>query len=214
MPIPDFQQVFLPFLKLLEDKKEHSLREAIELLAKRFNLTEEEQITLLPSGKQAIFDNRVGWARTYLYKARLIELTRRGYSCITDRGLKVLEQNPEKLDIKFLKQFSEFKEFHEPNKGKTIEVVKTEQEITPEETLENAYEQLKDNIANDLLQQLKASLPRKFEAIVVDVLVALGYGGSRAEAAKILGKPGDEGIDGIISEDLLGLDVIYVQAKK
>jgi restriction system protein len=214
MPIPDFQQVILPFLKLQEDKKEHSIREIIDILATKFSLTLEEQRAMLPSGKQAIFDNRVGWARTYLSKALLIELTRRGYSRITERGLQVLLQKPEIIDIKYLKQFKEFKEFHEPKKEIIVKVAKEEQESTPEEALENAYEQLKDSLANDLLQQLKASLPGKFEKIVVDFLVGMGYGGSRKEATKVIGKPGDEGIDGIINEDLLGLDVIYVQAKK
>ena len=214
MPIPDFQKVLLPFLRSLEDEKEHSLREVIEILSDQLGLSEEEERTLLPSGKQAVFDNRVGWARTYLNKAKLIESTRRGYSCITERGLSVLRQNPQGIDIKFLNQFNEFKEFHEGKKGKTPEIIKDQPEITPEETLENAYEQLNENLADDLLQQLKASLPRKFEQIVVDFLIGMGYGGSKKEATKVIGKPGDEGIDGIINEDLLGLDVIYIQAKK
>jgi restriction system protein len=214
MPIPDFQQVMLPFLKLLEDKKEHSLREVIDSLTKYFVLNEEEQRTLLPSGKQAIFDNRVGWARTYLNKARLIDSIKRGYFFITERGMQVLERKPGIIDINFLNQFNEFIEFHKPKKKIILKVDKEEQESTPEEALENAYEQLRDSLANDLLQQLKASLPGKFEKIVVDFLVAMGYGGSRKEATKVIGKPGDEGIDGIINEDLLGLDVIYIQAKK
>jgi restriction system protein len=214
MGIPLFQQITLPLLKLLEDKQEHSLREVIDLLTGGFNLSEEEQRALLPSGKQAIFDNRVGWSRTYLKKAGLLESTKRGFFRITERGLQVLLQKPEKIDIDYLEQFEEFREFKAFKREKPAQMHKEEQEITPEEALENAYEQLKNSLADDLLQQLKASLPRKFEKIVVDFLVAMGYGGNQKEAAKVIGKSGDEGIDGIINEDLLGLDVIYIQAKK
>ena len=214
MAIPVFQQIMLPLLKLLEDKQEHSLRQVIDLLTNQFNLTLDEQRELLPSGKQAIFDNRVGWARTHLKKAGLLESTRRGFFRITDRGLQVLKQKPVKIDVKFLEQFEEFKEFRAIRREKSIELDEEEPETTPEEALANAYQNLKNDLANDLLQQLKASSPRQFENIVIDLLVAMGYGGSRKEAAKAIGRSGDEGIDGIINEDRLGLDVIYVQAKK
>jgi restriction system protein len=214
MAIPVFQQITLPLLKLLEDKQEHSLREVIDSLTKQFSLTIEEQHELLPSGKQAIFDNRVGWARTYLKKAGLLESTRRGFFRITDRGLQVLRQKPEKIDVEFLEQFEEFKKFRAIRRVKPTEVDEEEPETTPEEALANAYQNIKNELADELLQQLKASSPRQFENIVIDLLVAMGYGGSRKEAAKAIGKSGDEGIDGIINEDRLGLDVIYVQAKK
>jgi len=214
MAIPVFQEITLPLLKLLEDKQEHSLRQVIDLLTNQFNLTLEEQRELLPSGKQAIFDNRVGWARTYLKKAGLLESTRRGFFRITDRGLQVLKQKPMKIDVKFLEQFEEFKEFQALRREKPIKLDEEETETTPEEALANAYQNLKNDLASDLLQQLKASSARQFENIVIDLLVAMGYGGSRKEAAKAIGKSGDEGIDGIINEDRLGLDVIYVQAKK
>src|SRR4030042_6516129 len=213
MSIPGFQEVLLPLLKLLEDKKEHSLRENIDNLTKHFGLTQEEQRELLPSGKQAIFDNRVGWARTHMKKAGLLESTRRGFFRITDRGLQVLNQKLAKIDVKFLEQFEEFKEFRAIKREKPIELDE-ETETTPEEALANAYQNLKNELAIELLQQLKASSPTQFENIVIDLLVAMGYGGSRKEAAKAIGKRGDEGIDGIINEDRLGLDVIYVQAKK
>jgi restriction system protein len=213
MAIPVFQQIMLPLLKLLEDKQEHSLRQIIDLLTNQFNLTQEEQHELLPSGKQAIFDNRVGWARTHLKKAGLLESTRRGFFRITDRGLQVLNQKLAKIDVKFLEQFEEFKEFRAIKREKPIELDE-EAETTPEEALANAYQNLKNELAIELLQQLKASSPRQFENIVIDLLVAMGYGGSRKDAAKAIGKSGDEGIDGIINEDRLGLDVIYVQAKK
>jgi restriction system protein len=214
MAIPVFQEIMLPLLKLLEDKQEHSLREVIDLLTKEFNLTAEEQRELLPSGKQAIFDNRAGWARTYLKKAGLLESIRRGFFRITDRGLQVLKQKPVKIDVKLLQQFEEFKEFQTLRRERPIALDEEGLETTPEEALANAYQNLKNNLASELLQQLKASSPKQFENIVIDLLVAMGYGGSRKEAAQAIGKSGDEGIDGIINEDRLGLDVIYVQAKK
>jgi restriction system protein len=214
MAIPVFQQITLPLLQLLEDKQEHSLRQVIDSLTNQFKLTQEEQHELLPSGKQAIFDNRVGWARTYLKKAGLIESTRRGFFRITDRGLQVLNQRPTKIDVKLLEQFEEFRVFQATGRAKPMESGEEEAETTPEEALANAYQDLKNNLASELLQQLRASSPTQFENIVIDLLVAMGYGGSRKEAAKAIGRTGDEGIDGIINEDRLGLDVIYVQAKK
>jgi len=211
--IPVFQEIMLPLLHLLQDKQEHSLRQVIDSLSNQFKLTQEEQRELLPSGKQAIFDNRVGWARTHLKKAGLIESTRRGFFRITDRGLRVLNEKPVKIDVKFLNQFEEFREFRAIRREKPAEL-EEELETTPEEALANAYQDLKNDLASELLQQLRASSPRQFENIVIDLLVAMGYGGSRKEAAKAIGRSGDEGIDGIINEDRLGLDVIYVQAKK
>lgn len=214
MAIPVFQQIMLPLLQLLQDRQEHSLRQVIDSLTSYFKLTQEEQSELLPSGKQAIFDNRVGWARTHLKKAGLIESTRRGFFRITDRGLQVLKQKPEMIDVKFLDQFEEFREFRAIRREKAEPSDEAESEITPEEALANAYQNMRNELASELLQQLKASSPRQFENMVIDLLVAMGYGGSRKEAARAIGKSGDEGIDGIINEDRLGLDVIYVQAKK
>ena len=213
MTIPVFQQVMLPLLQLLQDKQEHSLRQVIDSLINQFNLTKEEQHELLPSGKQAIFDNRVGWARTYMKKAGLIEYTRRGLFHVTERGLEVLEQDPVKIDMKFLEQFEEYRRFRATRREKPPEREEEGKE-TPEEALGNAYKNLKDTLASDLIQQLKAGSSKQFEHIVIDLLVAMGYGGSRKEAAKAIGKSGDEGVDGIINEDRLGLDIIYVQAKK
>ncbi len=216
MAIPDFQTIMLPLLQLISDQKEHALSDTIESLAEKFNLTPEELHSLLPSGQQAVFHNRVGWARTYMKKAGLIESTRRGYFRITEKGLQVLNKNPDKIDIKFLDQFEGFKDFRTGQKSKTNENKKTdcEENITPEEALANAYENLKNQLADDLLQEVKAVSPSQFETIVVNLLVAMGYGGSQKEAIKAIGKSGDEGIDGIINEDRLGLDVIYVQAKR
>lgn len=214
MAIPDYQSIMLPLLKFLKDKKEHSLREAIDTLADQFHLKAEERRELLPSGNQAIFNNRVGWARTYMKKAGLLKSTRRGYMCITDRGLNVLEQNPQKIDVTFLLQFEEFREFKTFRREKPIEQVEEEQAETPEEVLESAYQNLRSDLANDLLKQIMASPSSLFENIVIDLLVKMGYGGSRKDAGEAIGKTGDEGIDGIIKEDPLGLDIIYIQAKQ
>lgn len=216
MAIPDYQTIMLPLLKLAGDKQEHSLWQTIDTLADQFNLNNEERRELLSSGHKAIFDNRVGWARTYMKKAGLLELPRRGYFRITDRGLEVLKRNPPRIDVKFLFQFKEFQEFRAFRREKTTvqEEVKEEQERTPEEILGDAYQNLRDSLANDLLEQTKSSPPSLFEKIVVDLLVKMGYGGSRKDAGKAIGKTGDEGIDGIIKEDPLGLDIIYIQAKK
>ncbi len=214
MAIPDFQTIMLPLLKCIGDQQEHSLRQAIDILINQFNLTGEEQRELLPSGQQPIFLNRVGWARTHLKKAGLLKSTRRGFFCITERGLDILKQNPLKINIRFLEQFEEFKEFRAIRRDKYVKQPKVEEEETPEETLENAYLSVRNNLAIDLLQQLKASSSSFFETIVIDLLVKIGYGGSRKDAAKAIGRSGDEGIDGVINEDRLGLDTIYVQAKK
>ena len=147
MAIPVFQQIMLPLLQLLEDKQEHSLRQVIDSLTNQFNLSPEEQRELLPSGKQAIFDNRVGWARTHLKKAGLLESTRRGFFRITDRGLQVLNQKPAKIDVKFLDQFEEFREFRAIKREKPIQSDEEEPETTPEEALANAYQNMKNELA-------------------------------------------------------------------
>lgn len=214
MPIPDYQSIMLPLLQYADDNKEHSLRESIDTLVKAFNLTEQEKRQLLPSGQQPIFDNRVGWARTYMKKAGLLKSTRRGYFKITQRGTEVLSQKPQRIDVSFLKQFPEFVEFQtskkEPDEGDTV----NRSNSTPEESLESAYANLKSALVGELLQQLKSSPPSMFEKIVVDLLLKMGYGGSRKDAGQAIGKSGDEGIDGIIKEDKLGLDIIYIQAKR
>ncbi|MBC7265128.1 MAG: restriction endonuclease [Chloroflexi bacterium] len=213
MAIPDYQSIMLPLLRFLGDKQEHSLREAIDKLADHFELSAGERRELLSSGQQAVFDNRVGWARTYMKKALLVEYTRRGYFRITNRGLNVLSQNPPTIDAKFLNQFEEFREFRAIRKEKP-DREEYEPEKTPEEVLESAYQNLRNHLAADLLQQIKTCPPSLFEKIVVDLLVKMGYGGSRQDAGKAIGQTGDEGIDGIIKEDRLGLDVIYIQAKR
>ena len=216
MAIPDYQSIMLPFLKFIEDKEEHSFRDTVDGLAKEYQLTDEEQKELLPSGQQEIFSNRVGWARTYLKKSGLVDSTRRGYFKITDKGVAVLNKKPEKINVQFLDQFQEFKDFRALRHKKEDDEIETDEIVksTPEEALETAYQRLRDDLAIELLQQIKTSSPSQFEKLVVELLVKMGYGGSRQDAGKAIGKSGDEGIDGIIKEDRLGLDIIYIQAKR
>ena len=217
MAIPDYQSCMLPLLEFLGDQHEHSLRETIDHLATHFKLTEDELKQLLPSGQQAVFDNRVAWAKTYLKQAGLLEPTRRGYFRITPRGLEALQQKPEKINVKFLEQFKEFRDFRQRKRkpqNKIKEHNKEEIEKTPAEALEAAYENLREDLAKELLQQIKKCPPSLFEKIVVELLVKMGYGGSRKDAGQAIGRSGDEGIDGIIKEDKLGLDIIYIQAKR
>lgn len=216
MAIPDYQSLMLPLLKLTGDRKEYTITQAVDLLADQLKLSTEERRMLLPSGQTTIFINRVGWARTYLKKAGLLESPRRGYFCITDRGLDVLKQKPSRVDNKFLEQFEGYRAFRAAGREITVaqkEIQKPETE-TPEEALENAYQSIRDDLANDLLQMIKHSPPSLFEKIVVELLVKMGYGGSRRDAGQAIGRTGDEGIDGIIKEDRLGLDIIYLQAKR
>jgi len=184
-----------------------------------FRLTPDQRKELLPSGQQEVFDNRVGWARTYLTKAGLLEKTRRSHYAISERGRQVLAQSPDRIDVKFLKQFEEFRQFQalkgtrSGSRSMTSEAV-TDEEVTPEESLESAYGRLRDALAGEVLQQVKASSPSLFEKLVVELLLKMGYGGSRQDAGRAVGRSGDEGIDGIIKEDRLGLDIIYIQAKR
>jgi len=218
MTIPDYQTVMLPLLDFVSDGKEHRVKAAIEALADNFRLSDEEKLELLPSGRQPTFNNRVSWAGTYLKEARLIEKPRRGYLKITDRGLSLLAEKPEMINSKYLERYPEFVTFREKS-GKSIQpkaqaVTEREDKQTPVEAIESAYQVIRSSLATELLQQIKACSPEFFERLVVDVLVKMGYGGTRKDAGKAIGKSGDEGIDGIVNEDRLGLDVIYIQAKR
>jgi restriction system protein len=216
MSIPDYQSIMLPLLRYANDGKEHSLRETIEALADEFQLVDEERGNLLPSGRQSTFDNRVGWARTYLKKAGILESTRRGYYRITQRGRDVLRQKPLEINVAFLKQFAEFVEFqtlHRENVEESDDHELTETR-TPEEEIEAAYQRIRQSLATELLQTIKDLSPAFFERLVIDVIVKMGYGGTRTDAGEAIGRSGDGGIDGIIKEDRLGLDAIYIQAKR
>jgi len=208
----------LPLLEIIGDKKEYTIQEIRDSLAKYFNLTEEEKSEPLPKSKQKRFNNRVGWARTYLKKAELLVYTQKDVFKITDRGLTLLKEKPSKINIKYLRRFPEFLEFNTPSKKeKKIKDTVAEillEEKTPEELLEIGYEKFQEKLLSDMLEKVKQCSPEFFERLVVELLVSMGYGGSFEDAGKAIGKSGDEGIDGIIKEDKLGLDVIYLQAKK
>lgn len=214
MAIPDYQSCMLPLLKYYSDGQGHILREAVDALATEFKLTNEEKRELLPSG-QEIFDNRIGWARTYMKKAGLIESPKRGVNRITQRGIDVLKQKPPRIDVNFLMQFKEFQEFRALRHPKVTEDPGPEvNDKTPEESLVIAFQRIQNDLAAELLQRLKTCSPSFFERLVVEVIVKMGYGGTRQDAGKAIGKSGDGGIDGIIKEDRLGLDAIYIQAKR
>lgn len=217
MSIPDYQSIMLPFLKFSADNKEHSKKDAIEHLAGIFHISEEERGRLLESGLQSIFENRVGWANTYLKKAGLLVSPKRSYFKITSEGLAVLAKNPAKIDAKFLRQFPSFVEFQSIKKDKTeSDSVENENETarTPQELIEASYLKIKKDLAQDLLALVKQNSPRFFERLVVELLLSMGYGGSRSDAGQAIGQSHDGGIDGIIKEDKLGLDVVYLQAKR
>ncbi len=213
MAIPDFQTIMLPLLRFCADGKEHANQESLDALATEFGLTNDERKKLLPSGQQRVFDNRVAWARAHMKMALLIENPRRGIFRITGRGNSILEQSPPSIDLKFLRQFSEYVDARKKPKS-DASTVTAEEAQTPEEQIEQAYETLRENLAGELLQQLKSASPSFFEKVVVDVLVRMGYGGSLKDAGQAIGRSGDEGIDGVINEDRLGLDSIYIQAKR
>jgi restriction system protein len=231
MPIPDYQTLMLPLLRLAGDSQEHRFRNAIEQLASEFSLSDEERGTMLPSGTAPLFDNRVGWARTYLKQAALLESHKRGIFRITARGLELLAKNPARVDNSTLEQFPEYLAFklrrnEERSNAITSPAISTTSSVqqkanveplsdsTPEELFSQAYQRLRNNLEAELLEQVKSSSPAFFERLVIDLLVAMGYGGSRQDAGRAIGRSGDGGIDGIIKEDKLGLDVIYVQAKR
>lgn len=218
MPIPDYQTLMLPLLRLAADGRDHTTGEAVEALAVTFALTPTERNQLLPSGQQPIFNNRVGWAASYLKKAGLLEAPRRGVFRITTRGKQVINENPARIDVRFLERFPEFVEFR--NASRAIkQSTETESSSsataqTPEESLELAYQTLRANLAQDILSRILSCSPGFFERLVIELLVKMGYGGSRRDAGERIGQSGDGGIDGIIKEDRLGLDIIYIQAKR
>ena len=222
MAVPDYQSIMLPLLKIAGDGNEHSKNEAIERLAQQFGLSESERNEMLPSGTQRKFDNRVSWARTYMQKALLLSSSGRSKFRITERGMQVLKDNPPTINDKFLRQFPEFIAFktRTDKEGKVDENNLASQELiektsqTPQEILETSYQSLRQTLAQELIERIKNSPSKFFENLVVDLLVAMGYGGSRKDAGQAVGQVGDGGIDGIIKEDKLGLDAIYLQAKR
>jgi restriction system protein len=215
--IPDYQSIMLPLLKQLADQKEHSISDLTEALAIEFQLTEDERRALLGSGAQTIFHNRVGWAKTYLKKAGLLNNPRRAVVKITPRGIDTLGKNLNAINVTYLKQFPEFVEFQSVKKTDSDSVGEVSDEAaseTPEEILDRAYRNIRETLAQELITKVLTLSPAFFERLVVELLVKMGYGGSIQDAGKAIGKSGDGGIDGTIKEDKLGLDIIYIQAKR
>ena len=218
MTIPDFQTLMLPLLKLLEDGEEHTLRDCVEKLAEQFQVTTEERHQLTRSGVP-LFENRIGWARTYLKKAGLLEAPRRAIVRITERGKEVLAQNPERIDNKFLMQFEEYRQFimrskHTREPQKHASEQEDDLAKDPVEAMEEAFARHQQILIDELCEAIDRVSPAFFENLVARLLTKMGYGGGSMEAASVVGRSGDEGIDGIINEDKLGLDVIYIQAKR
>lgn len=217
MPVPDYQSFLLPLLQFASDGIVHSTKESYVAMVDHFSLTENDMSEMLSSGKQAVYKNRIGWAKVYLTKAMLLESPKRGKFHITERGKELLATNPLELNVKHLKNYPEFVEFQSPKstkrEGDKGDSSIGEQAKTPEEIFESSYQEMHKALADDLLDQVMSASPEFFEHLVVRLLVKMGYGGSVKDAGQALGKSGDEGIDGIIKEDKLGLDVIYIQAK-
>ncbi len=222
MAIPDYETLMLPVLRVAGDGQQHRIGDVVDQLALDFRLTAEEQQRLLPSGRQATFANRVGWAKTYLVQAGLLEATKRAHFKITARGKKSLAENPPRIDNAYLSQFAEFLQFKERGKSPENEAPTIAGETptvpvhseTPDELLRGTVKQIETALKRELLDRILAAPPAFFESLIVALLLAMGYGGSREEAGKIVGRSGDGGIDGVIDQDALGLDRVYVQAKR
>jgi restriction system protein len=220
MPIPEFQSFFHPFLNLAKDGKEHSLQEIRDFLTQFFNLTEDEKAEKVPSGTQTKFDNRIYWTKSYFVKAKLIESSKRAHFKITEKGLNFLSRFKDEITVKDLKEIDEFKEFSQGN-GDTVSTNQSSnretivfEDKTPIEKLEESYQIIHNELAEQILEKVKDNTWQFFEDLVVDLMVKMGYGGSRNRAGENLKRTNDEGIDGIINEDKLGLDLIYLQAKR
>ncbi len=215
MPIPDYQTLMLPVLRKAA-KGEIKVSQAIEEISDEYGLTDDEKAELLPSGRQTIIANRVHWAKTYLKQAGLVDATRRGHFRISDRGKEVLARNPEKVDNTTLEQFPEFLSFKSRSapSERRAEAPKPSESETPDEVMRGAHQEIEDALRKELLERVQQATPAFFEDLVVKLLVAMGYGGSVAAAGELLGKSGDGGVDGVIDQDALGLDQVYIQAKR
>lgn len=226
MAIPDYQSAMLPLLHLASDGRMWRARDAYEAIGDEFDVSEAERRELIPSGRQPLLHNRVAWAITYLVKAGLLERPKRGYFQITDAGRKLVASNPSEINNKVLEQYPSFLEFksqtrptsndakHAGPSNIPLSGSSASEEKTPDDALAQAWRVLRANLESELLDEVKAASPEFFERLVIDLLVAMGYGGNRSEAGQAVGRSGDEGIDGIINEDVLGLDIIYLQAKR
>ena len=219
MSVPDYQSLMLPVLQTSAEG-EIRISDAVETLAQRLGLTADERAELLPSGKQTMFSNRVHWAKTYLSKAGLLESTRRGHFRITRRGQQVLDTTPKCIDINFLNQFEEFKQFRDrsapsaESNNVSTEPALMSQTATPDEIMRVAHRQIDASLAQELLDRIRAAPPDFFERLIVNLLLSMGFGGSAADAGRAIGRSGDDGVDGVIDQDALGLDRVYIQAKR
>ncbi len=219
MAIPDYETLMLPLLSKLAGGETFVLKEVMAELANVFELTPDERAQLLPSGGTLTFASRVGWAKTYLKKAGLVQQPKRGLVQITDQGRSVLARKPTRIDAKFLEQFPAFLEFRNGSQGRSDlagaeEVLPLSSDLTPDEVIDAAYQRSMLALADEVLERVKGCSSIYFERLVVQLLIKMGYGGSREEAGRAVGRSGDGGIDGIINEDRLGLDAIYLQAKR
>lgn len=216
MAIPKYHNMFQSFLKCLKDGESHSIREIKEYVSREFSLTDEERRELLPSGKQSIFDNRLGWTRTYLKKAGLITSPSRAIFIITQPGKLLLEKDLPVINDEVLMQYESFREFKNPvpRSEESKEQPVLVQDETPQDQMDNAYREIIETLSDDLLSEIMKQTPEYFEALVVKLLQKMGYGGSLPSSGFVVGKSGDEGIDGIIQEDKLGFNLIYIQAKR
>lgn len=221
MAVPGYQEFMLPLLKLASDGQEHKLSEAIDAVADMIGVSAEDREILLPSRTQTQLYNRVGWSITYLAKALLLEKSARGRFKITDRGMEVVRSKPDRVDSAYLERFDEYRSFISSKSPATgsgqsnaPRSAEPDTDMTPLERIESGYRELRDALADELLVRVRSLTPKQFEQLVVDVLVAMGYGGSVTDAGQVVGKSGDGGIDGVIKEDKLGLDMVYVQAKR
>ena len=223
MTVPDYQSLMLPVLSTATHE-EVRFKDVVDRLANQLQITPEDRGELLASGKQTVFNNRVHWAKTYLGKAGLLESTRRGHFRITQRGQKVLDSHPPRIDVPFLDQFPEFQEFKaraRASQTKPLTEIDHPQEVdfdnqteTPDEIMRSAHKQIEVALAQDLLERIRAAPPDFFERLIVNLLLSMGFGGSAAAAGRAIGRSGDDGVDGVIDQDALGLDRVYIQAKR
>ena len=216
MAIPDFQSAMLPVLTFFSDGSEHSNSDLIESMVRLYNVTQEELDEMLSSGTERVFNSRINWAKTYIFQAGLLERTQRSHYRITERGLDLMKQKPEKIDIRLLNRYPEFQEFQRRSSRPSLGRGVAEQVVPlpPEETMQAAFREFQSSLISIILENVKRCKPPFFEQLVVDLLVKMGYGGTHENAGKAVGRSGDGGIDGIIDEDRLGLDAIYIQAKR
>ena len=218
MAVPDFQSLMMPLLRLSGDGVEHAFKDAVEAIAVEFKLTPEERHELLPSSSRTtLFYNRLAWAKTHMTMAGLLQAPRRGVFCITQRGRELLVRQLTRIDLKTLQQYPEYERARrgdaQASAESAVQVV-APSELTPEEAIERAHLSLRNDLARELLESIMQCSPAFFELLIIKLMIKMGYGGSREEAGKAVGRSGDGGIDGVINEDRLGLDAIYLQAKR